>query len=409
MLGIVDEKEEDFDIPDNMVLVEAKRPTSLKKDIMVFEVNAGFLDASELSSDSDMEKNGRFFSKERDVLGTWKMKGNVLYLSWAGGKAIVPETVIASHTARRWFNAKTHLSLTVIAPTPDNPWWFTPEVIAEKFQSQSVSDRAFECPVCFLELYRFPQAVIKFQSKRACPHYFHRDCANHLLKNIVGARFRGSACPLCGVPFNDTQPMPDLMRNPREWFSVVDLDLGGSLDTNEVIEALGCCLPLNRHKLTKQVYAHWRIWDPDGDGAISMQEFTAERVGLRDWIINHKGILGADAVKESVAFAKTVPSLDTHPIEWFEYWDRDRNGTLTRDEVLRALIRTFCIDWNGKASLPDAHDLRETGIGLWSGLGYSTFASIGIDEFVKPFGLMDQFLHNQANFAYFGEDEVCAV
>merc|ERR550537_823022 len=148
--------------------------------------------------------------------------------------------------------------------------------------------------------------------------------------------------------------MPDLALEPREWFATVDVDFGGELDFHEVVEAVGCVLPANRHKLEKAVKARWHEWDPDGDGTISLKEFIRPNVGLRDWILHHLGLFKS----EVVALPSMIPSLDRNPREWFHYWDRDGNGTLEKDEVVRALIRTFCMNDNGKPSLKASHDMR---------------------------------------------------
>lgn len=77
---------------------------------------------------------------------------------------------------------------------------------------------------------------------------------------------------------------------------------------------------------------------------------------------------------------------------------------LEKDEVVRALCRTFCRDENGNPVLRQAHDMAEIAQSLWTCLGYSPFDSVTFEEFVRPFGLMDQFLHNQTASEYFGYD-----
>lgn len=207
--------------------------------------------------------------------------------------------------------------------------------------------------------------------------------------------------------FNDISAMPDLLKEPRKWFAVCDIDYGGDLSKYEVIEALGACLPVDRHKLEKNVEAHWHEWDPDGDGTITLQEFMMRDLGMRDWVMKNMDIL--QSIKQgglrSGKRQPTVPALDQSPNLWFEHWDKDCSGTLERDEMVRALIRTFCLDEQGNPSLDGAFDLRESTQMMWKALGYTPFASITFDEFVKPYGLMDQFVHNQMNCQYFGMDD----
>lgn len=402
---------EKFETPAHVVLASATRPDWNQTDFIVFETNN--MEVHEFSppnspdgplgntKDSTKnieapEKGGRFFSKRIEALGTWKMAGNVLTLIWPITNNI--DTVIAEKGPRQWMNKQSRLMIDVIEPK-ENPEWFTPDIIAEKFQAETVSSKAFECPVCYFELWKYPAGVIRLHSRRCCGHYFHKDCAHYLLRSMAGSG-RPATCPLCGVEFAEVKLVPDLASDPRDWFACCDIDFGGELDAYEVIEALGCVLPVNRHSLEKNVRAHWHEWDPDGDGTITLKEFITPEIGLKDWIVQNLGILKADNAPR----ASSVPSIDRNPREWFHYWDRDGNGTLEKDEVVRALVRTFCRDENGNPSLAAAHDMREVATSLWQSLGYNPFDSVGFEEFVKPFGLLDQFLHNQTHCAYVGLD-----
>mmetsp|Transcript_30151 Transcript_30151/g.54818 ORF Transcript_30151/g.54818 Transcript_30151/m.54818 type:complete len:457 (-) Transcript_30151:131-1501(-) len=341
-------------------------------------------------------KGGRFYSKNHSSVGTWRMMGNVLSLVW--GHTARNDTVIAVKTPRRWTNAVTRLQLNILDPAV-NPEWFMPSILANKFKAETVAMRQFECPVCFFELHQFNAGVIRMHSRRVCGHYFHKQCAHYLMRLNKGTK-QMATCPICGVEFSEVKAMPDIAHDPREWFAACDIDFGGELEEQEVIEALGAILPVNRHKLSKSVRAHWHEWDPDGDGTITLQEFVAPERGLRDWILKHLHQFRVDLQP----LPSAVPSLDRNPREWFHYWDRDANGSLDKEEVVRALIRTFCRNENGRPVLQNAHDMRECAASLWEGLGYRPFDIIGFEEFVRPYGLMDQFLHNQTHCAFFGED-----
>lgn len=386
---------------DNIVLCSATRPDWAKADYFVFEHDH---DDEEVDADGwrkqrstvGPQKGGRFFSKFQGVIGTWRIAGNVLSLVWPGTNRT--DTVIAQTSPKHWVNAQTNLQVTVMEPK-ELPEWFTPGVIAEKFQCETVSSKAFECPVCYFELCKFQAGVIRQYSRRCCGHYFHKDCAQHLLKAKAGSG-EMATCPLCGVAFSEVKEMPDLAHDPRDWFAVCDVDFGGELDSHEVIEALGCVLPVSRHKLEKNVKAHWHEWDPDGDGTITLQEFILPQRGLKDWALSHLQVLRN--VKEEKG--RAVPSIDRNPREWFHYWDRDSSGTLEKDEVVRALIRTFCRDDNGNPHLPSAHDMREVIESLWLTLGYRPFDAVTFEEYVRPYGLLDQFLHNQSSCKFFGMD-----
>merc|ERR1712124_183560 len=199
-------------------------------------------------------------------------------------------------------------------------------------------------------------------------------------------------CITCGSEFTDVKVIPDLVKDPRGWFTICDADFGGSLDREEVMDALGTVLPIERQKLEKAIKNHWHEWDPDGDGSISLQEFLSPNRGLKEYIMKHLGELKKDSVK---ARPDEVPNLDTHPREWFEYWDKDGSGTLERDEAIRAMIKSFCLTTWGEPVLQMAHDMREVAVNLWTELGYHEFDSVNFDEFIKPYGFADTFVHNQ--------------
>lgn len=399
-------------IPHGIVLCSATRPDWGKTDYFVFEhtpeaigdirpgsVESTMSTSSSLSkkSTSGPQKGGRFFSKRQECVGNWKITGNVMSLVWPNTHKT--DTVIARASPRCWINSQSNLTVNVLEPKDANPGWFTPTHVADKFQAETISSKAFECPVCYFELFKFPTGVIRQYSRRCCGHYFHKDCAQYLLRAVQGSG-KSAACPLCGVSYCEVKAMPDLARDPRDWFAVCDVDFGGELDVYEVVEALGCVLPVNRHKLEKNVKAHWHEWDPDGDGTITLQEFIQPQRGLKDWIVGHLSLLITDGAQKS----SQVPSIDRNPREWFHYWDRDASCSLEKDEVVRALVRTFCRDDNGTPSLTAAWDMREIAEGLWLSLGYQPFDAVSFEEFVRPYGLLDQFLHNQTHCAYFGLD-----
>ena len=75
-------------------------------------------------------------------------------------------------------------------------------------------------------------------------------------------------CLISGATFTEIKKVPDVFKEPKAWFQVVDADMGGNLDKNEVEEALGAILPIEREKLKRAIASHWHEWDPDDDGTI---------------------------------------------------------------------------------------------------------------------------------------------
>eukprot|EP00403_Amphidinium_massartii_P021481 CAMPEP_0178389748 /NCGR_PEP_ID=MMETSP0689_2-20121128/10286_1 /TAXON_ID=160604 /ORGANISM="Amphidinium massartii, Strain CS-259" /LENGTH=467 /DNA_ID=CAMNT_0020010227 /DNA_START=56 /DNA_END=1456 /DNA_ORIENTATION=- len=349
---------------------------------------------------SGLQRLGSFYAKERRTFGVWRISGNVLQLVWSHDDNRT-DTIIAKHSERVWVNDKTNMTVKVLEPAR-NPKWFKPDTLSHRFLLDSVHSRNFECPVCYFDLWRIPGGVIRHHSRRSCSHYFHLPCAKYLLKRSK-REGKLAGCPVCHSVFSEVQPLPDLAVDRRSWFSVCDSDLSGELEQLEVVEALGAVLPVSRDKLERRLKANWSKWDPDGDGRISMTEFLRQGKGLCDWILIHQETLRKNIEKEE------PPNLDQNPRAWFNYWDKDCSASLEREEVVRALLRSFCGTSRGDPILKWAHDMREAAMAVWQGLGYKAFDSVDFEEFSRPYGLMDQFLHNQMQTMYFGQDEVVAI
>jgi hypothetical protein len=147
---------------------------------------------------------------------------------------------------------------------------------------------------------------------------------------------------------------------------------------------------------------NWHRWDPDGDGTITEKEFLAPRRGLRDFLVNNFDLIKSDSIRIR---PEEIPVLDSNPRAWFEYWDYDQSGSLERDEVIRAIVRSFCLTTWGEPMIARAAEMRSVAMYMWQTMGYSDFDSITFEEFNKPYGLGDQVLHNLVHGQYFGEDE----
>ena len=259
-----------------------------------------------------------------------------------------------------------------------------------------------ECCLCFFELHLVPAAILRYQSKRSCVHYLHSICAESY-KTRMEKRNKRLNCPICYKRFTEVKTLPDLLRDPRLWFQLCDTDLTGSLDKNEVLEGLLAVLPVDRVRLEKSINDAWATWDLSGDGSIEMEEFQNAETGLRAFLVRNYNIFRKTRNQRNEN--DNVPSLDAEPRRWFDYWDYNHSGTLERIEVARALIKTFCVTAWSDPLIHRANDIAELTFSLWDMLGYSSRAKLTFDEFMKPFGLADQVIHNLTHGQFFGEDE----
>mmetsp|Transcript_133806 Transcript_133806/g.303501 ORF Transcript_133806/g.303501 Transcript_133806/m.303501 type:complete len:411 (+) Transcript_133806:39-1271(+) len=364
---------------------EAFHPDWDDTDMLVFERPVD----NAWQYNEDERRAGRFFSRRNKAVGDWRLEANVLTLLWTGSQR--PDIVKAAASEKRWRNDE-GMILTIIEPDvlPD---WLAPAVGQGNL---ALADQHFECPTCFFDLYKFPAGVMRKGRRRVCDHYIHVQCAEYLKKN------KETRCPACGVPFNTIKKMPDLIKDGREWFTVVDADCSGNLTQEEIEAGMGAVLPMDRVKLRKAIDMNWADWDPDGDGTIDLNEFLRDGKGLREFILRNLSALSKDNM---VARPQDVPQLDSHPLEWFEFWDQDGSGTLEKMEIIRAMIKSFCVNTNGEPLVKPAHDMRKIAALIWHDMGYHEFDSLSFTEFHRPHGFADTIVHNWVNGQFFGEDE----
>ena len=102
-----------------------------------------------------------------------------------------------------------------------------------------VAEEHAECPICFEPLHSAPVGVfVDGQGHRVSQHMFNFDAAQNWARE-------SELCPVTRRQFRGVLEVPALLTDPRDWFSVVDLDRDGRLSRREVIEVLKAQLPLD--------------------------------------------------------------------------------------------------------------------------------------------------------------------
>ena len=148
-----------------------------------------------------------------------------------------------------------------------------------------------------------------------------------------------ASCNCCGAKFNEAKELPDIQTDARGFFQMADTDCGGSLSQQEVLTSLGACLPIPREKLEDGIKNHWFEWDPDNGGTITLREFLAKEGGLRDFAVTLLRDLRARGGVMKPQDQSEIPSLETHPKQWFEYWDADNSGNFLNKIITSWIFR----------------------------------------------------------------------
>mmetsp|Transcript_34820 Transcript_34820/g.96097 ORF Transcript_34820/g.96097 Transcript_34820/m.96097 type:complete len:429 (-) Transcript_34820:75-1361(-) len=228
----------------------------------------------------------------------------------------------------------------------------------------SVAEDHAECPICFEALPSQQTVLLLRGGERACRHFFHEACVCQMASSSSS-----KCCPLCRADFDSVLRVPDVERSPEAWFAAVDSDGNGTLDCTEVLEVLKATLPVDCAKLEKALPPLFAKWDPDGDGRIDYTKMMGPN-GLYFYVRDKFRRTGKE---------QSPPDIRTEQAAWFRYWDEDGSGSLEREEVVRALAKTFAM-----TSAEQIQALRELLDAVWSEFDPDGSGSIDMLKFCRP-------------------------
>jgi len=227
-----------------------------------------------------------------------------------------------------------------------------------------------ECKICTHPLAKEPVVILTKDAKRVCKHFFHEDCVQCLEEGDV------YKCPFCRVEFNGRALLPNIRENPKEWFKFVDFDKRGTLSYENILEALRASIHIDHTRLASELPAAFKKWDINGDGRVSYDEMMDEKEGLVEY---------ARQYLPKLPDYSEIPDIRTMKRQWFTFWDRDKNGRLDPEEVVRALLKTF----HRESSPSEIIQFRNLIKALWNDLDPDYSGGIDADEFCKEEGLCD--------------------
>lgn len=185
-----------------------------------------------------------------------------------------------------------------------------------------------ECPICFDPLHRSTAMAFATTSVAVCPHFLCRVCAGDYIASntVAGGMLR---CPECRRTAANVVPVPKLEEDALAWF---DFLAGGTtcMSRTTLLRAVSAVLPLDADDLSAAI----------DDGRITAVRFDSEMsdadffsCGMYAWIQRHI------AEHHHCLQQDPQPPLLADRSAWFKFWDVGGTGELSRDDILRALLR----------------------------------------------------------------------
>lgn len=272
--------------------------------------------------------------------------------------------------------------------------------------------QAGECVVCFEPLWRAGASIMRGDNgQRICPHYLCDECCSEMLERDP------PTCPICRIGARDAycDRVPDPRENPMGWFSAMDVSGRGILNRQQVSFGLEATLPLSRGRLQEALDAPcpstssgsengssqgsvsssganlWQAWCGGNKDGIRPEALT-RKGGLLQWVYEHLGELGlAEGGAEDLDVSAEVlaTELKTCPEAWFERFNINGTASLSRGEVLRAMMRTFAVSSLEKV---DVHRLRARIRDSWRTWDPNNVGQVTLHEFLAPGGLYEDLL-----------------
>tara|TARA_A100001234_G_scaffold92295_1_gene81311 strand:- start:172 stop:696 length:525 start_codon:yes stop_codon:yes gene_type:complete len=152
----------------------------------------------------------------------------------------------------------------------------------------------------------------------------------------------------------------------------------GELGEEHVLAVIRAQIPVDWKRLARDLHGLMPRWDKDGRGALTKDALVGEK-GLLEYV--------SATYPARLRCYKHVPHV-TEKREWFKFWDEDDSGTLEKDEVVRALIKSF----NIQDDVAHIQDVRSVVENIWCVFDTSNSGGIDLTEFLIKDGLGDSIM-----------------
>jgi len=243
--------------------------------------------------------------------------------------------------------------------------------IEENKSSDVVSHKLGDCKICTNALATAPVVILTKDAKIVCKHFVHKTCIEYFEE---GDFYK---CPVCQVEFNGKSLLPNIVQNPEEWYKFVDFYKCGTLSYEPIMEVLQASLHIDHTRLAAELPTAFQRWDTNGDGSLSYEEMMAE-----DGLVSYaRGFL-----PKPQDYSK-IPDIRREKRKWFTFWDVDKNGRLSQEEVIRAVLKTL-----RREGSPSSIIFRSVVKALWGEFDPDHSKDIDVEEFCKQDGLYETVL-----------------